>query len=115
LLKRTKFYLLIGSIFVVGCTVYKPDPYVPYNTYSYPPPALGGRNNEPTSLRCIDNSNIFVHCNEAWWWAGPRRGWIPTGGGLYPWPSHFWPNEVWNYYTPQQLAGKAIPIIPYPY
>ena len=99
----------------MGCTAYIPDPFVPYSVYNYPPPKPGGRVNEPTSLRCIDNSNIFVHCNEAWWWGGHDRGWIPMGGGYYPWPRQVWPNKVYDLYSTQQSRGKPIPIIPYPH
>ena len=94
-----KKYFLALVIFLTGCTVYTPEPFVPYNFYNYPPPNPQGRVNEPTSLRCIDNSNIFVHCNEAWWWGGPHRGWIPTGGGWYLWPRQIWTNKVYEIFT----------------
>ena len=110
-----KKIILYFSIWLTGCATYTPDPFVPYKTYSTPPPSLSGRENEPVSLRCFDNSNIFVHCNEAWWWAGPERGWIPTGGGMYPVPRQFWPNNVYELVPPWRQDGNPIPIIPFPY
>jgi hypothetical protein len=106
---------LILNFWITGCAYYAPEPYVPYKTYDRPPPSMSGRVNEPTSLRCFDNSNIFVHCNEAWWWGGPKRGWIPTGGGWYPLPRQVWPDKVYNFYSPGQLNGIPVPVVPYPY
>lgn len=114
-MKFFNFFSLFLTIWLTGCAVYTPDPFVPYKTYDYPPPSLSGRVNEPVSLRCIDNSNIFVHCNEAWWWGGPTHGWIPVGGGWYPWPRQIWPEKVYDLYTEYQLKGRSAPVIPFPY
>lgn len=107
--------LLLIALLCAGCVTTDPAPFVPYYAYNFPPPGGFQRNNGPTSLRCIDNSNIFVHCNEGWWWAGPNRGWIPTGGGWYPWPKQIWPDKVHQLYNPQQLNGNPVPAVPYPY
>jgi hypothetical protein len=60
--------LLLGA-----CATVAPPPFVPYNYYEYPPPKLSGRTYTPVSLRCIDGSNIFVHCNDSWWWGTCQR------------------------------------------
>jgi len=114
-MKYIKNLLLVLTLWVTGCTVYTPDPFVPYKAYDYPPPVVSGRKDHPTSLRCIDNSNIFVHCNEAWWWAGPSRGWVPTGGGMFPWPRQVWPNKVQELFAPWEINGKPVPVVLYPY
>jgi hypothetical protein len=112
-MKYIKYILLTLNLFIVGCVTYMPEPFVPYDVYDYPPPIASGRNNGPTSLRCIDNSNIFVHCNEAWWWSGNKLGWIPTGGGTYPWPRQIWTNKVYEIFQPRK--GKPVPVAIYPY
>jgi len=115
-MKYIKFLFLLGLVYITGCAAYyPPPPFVPYKYYNYPPPLTSGRNNEPTGLRCIDNSNIFVHCNEMWWWGGSARGWIPTGGGMYPWPGQMWPKKVYEVIPSWKLNGIPVPVIPYPY
>ena len=99
--------LLLGA-----CVTVPPPPFVPYNYYDYPPPRLSGRTYSPVSLRCIDGSNIFVHCNDSWWWAGPSKGWVPNGGGWYPWPRSVWPSKVCEIF-PRWQSGP-IPVVPYP-
>lgn len=115
-MKFLKLLVLLVLFSFSGCsTPEPPPPFVPYLFYTEPPPSPTSRPVGPTSLRCIDNSNIFVFCNEAWWYAGPQKGWIPTGGGWYPWPRQVWPSRVYNLIPPWRLKSTPPPEIPYPY
>lgn len=67
------------------------------------PPNVVGSTQPQLEFRCIDSSNIFVICNDEWYWAGPRRGWLPTVGGISPLPRDIWPDKVFN--LPQPLPS----------
>lgn len=111
-------YFLLPILFLIlgGCVSREiPPPVVPYLFYTVPPPHTSGRTDEPVNLRCIDNSNIYVFCNEGWWYAGPQKGWIPTGGGWYPWPRQIWPEYVFDIIPPWRLKNGTPPVLNYPY
>jgi hypothetical protein len=94
----------ILSLFLGGCVSYTPLPdFIPYTSYSSPPRAYSNYSpppfystqqggyvrdfyEEPVRLQKADNSNVVVYSNRDWWYGGPKRGWIPTGGGWYPQP-----------------------------
>ncbi len=113
-MKTYKNIVFIFVCFLAGCATPNPPPapFVPYKAYDYPPPHSSQTSSEPVSLRCIDSSNIYVHCNESWWWAGPERGWIPVGGGWYPWPRQVWPKNVYNLYS---YYYRGTRVVPFPY
>jgi hypothetical protein len=99
-----KKIVILFYILQAGCAVY-PDapPFVPFKTYYSQPPGNMNDWPQPVQLECIDESNIYVYTNGAWWYSGPRRmsthGWVPTGGGWYLQPGQVWPDKA-NYPPP---------------
>jgi len=93
-----RFIFLLNLLFIVGCETVPIVPYVPFKTFYSQPPGDSRNWKQPIQLECIDDSNIYVYTNGDWWYSGPRntstKGWVPVGGGWYPWPYQVWPDKV---------------------